>query len=136
MTESLSKVEKELGTVTLTLERREKEISMLKKVIKEEENKENLLQDRLNQAQKTITKHEENLMNLRLKEEDMKVIIHNSDLSKSECMFKQAFYFCISANFHGNSRFHSYLRNNSSPQRDYKNRINPFFPIQNPQHLF
>ena len=61
--------------MTLTLERREKEISMLKKVIKEEENKENLLQDRLNQAQKTITKHEENLMNLRLKEEDMKVIL-------------------------------------------------------------
>ena len=75
MTESLSKFEKELGTVTPTLERREKEISMLKKVIKEEENKENLLKDRLNQAQKTITKHEENLMNLRLKEEDMKVIL-------------------------------------------------------------
>jgi len=72
VTESLSKAEKELSTMSLTLERKEKEIMSLSNVIKEKENKENELQERLDQAHQTITKQEENQMNLRLKEEDMK----------------------------------------------------------------
>ena len=87
---------------------------ILSNVIKEKENKENELQERLDQAHQTITKQEENQMNLRLKEEDMKVrtscsIIHDSDLLKSEYMFEQAFYSLTRAKFHGNSRFHGYF---------------------------
>ena len=86
---------------------------MLKKVIKEEENKENLLQDRLNQAQKTITKLEENLMNLRLKEEDKKVILQLFTTLTSQnlnaCSSKLSISVCLPT---FNSGFQSYLWNN------------------------
>merc|ERR1711892_1567684 len=74
VTESLAKVEVELSRMSMTLERGEREILRLKTVIKEQESKEEILQERLSRAKETIEKQEENLLNYRLKEEDLKAV--------------------------------------------------------------
>jgi len=74
VTERLTKAEKELNAMSLTLERKENEISRLSNAIKEQEKRENILKERLEQTNQTISKAQDNLMNLRLNEEDMKAV--------------------------------------------------------------
>jgi len=74
VTESLAKVEVELSRMSMTLERGEREILRLKTVIKEQESKEEILQERLSWAEEKVEKQEENLLNYRLKEEDLKAV--------------------------------------------------------------
>ena len=73
MTESLARTEKELHTLNLSVERKDGEIVRLGNCVKQEENRTSLLQQKLDQAVQTISKHEENIMNIQLREEDRKV---------------------------------------------------------------
>ena len=73
VTESLARTEKELHTLNLSVERKDGEIVRLGNCVKQEENRTSLLQQKLDQAVQTISKHEENIMNIQLREEDRKV---------------------------------------------------------------
>ena len=73
MTESLARTEKELHTLNLSVERKDGEIVRLGNCVKQEENRTSLLQQKLDEAVQTISKHEENIMNIQLREEDSKV---------------------------------------------------------------